>query len=144
MSQKNVNGYLDDDGCPDEKPIEDTDNDSFLDTVDRCPYDPEDFDLYQDDDGCPELDNDNDGIFDTQDACPLEREVFNGVDDEDGCPDEGRVVVEKNNIKITDRIYFDTGRSTIQERSISLIDEIATVIKSNPHLLKIRVRGPYR
>ncbi|MEC8382083.1 MAG: OmpA family protein [Myxococcota bacterium] len=138
---ENVNGYLDDDGCPDEKPVEDTDRDGFLDTVDRCPYDPEDFDLYQDDDGCPDLDNDNDGIFDDQDSCPLEREVFNGVDDEDGCPDEGRVVIEKNNIKITDRIYFDAGLSSIQDRSISLIDEIASVIKSNPHLLKIRVEG---
>ena len=47
----------------------------------------------------------------------------------------------KNNIKITDRIYFDAGLSSIQDRSISLIDEIASVIKSNPHLLKIRVEG---
>jgi outer membrane protein OmpA-like peptidoglycan-associated protein len=87
------------------------------------------------------LDNDSDGIFDEQDACPLEREIINGVDDEDGCPDEGRVVVERNNIKISDRIYFDTGLSTIQNRSFSLLDEIATVIKSNPQLIKIRVEG---
>jgi large repetitive protein len=138
---ENVNGYQDDDGCPDEKPIEDSDFDGFLDTVDRCPYDAEDVDGFQDDDGCPELDNDNDGIFDDRDVCPLEREVFNGIEDEDGCPDEGRVIVEKDNIKITERIYFDTGKSTIQDRSFSLLDEISTVIKSNEDLTKIRVEG---
>ncbi len=136
-----VNDYQDEDGCPDEAPIDDTDGDGYKDDVDRCPYDAEDFDNFQDEDGCPETDNDNDGIPDTLDQCPMVREIFNGVDDEDGCPDEGRVVVEKQAIKIKDRIYFDTGKATIQQRSYSLLDEIASVIQAHPELKLIRVEG---
>jgi len=135
------NGYLDDDGCPDEKPIDDTDDDGYRDDVDRCPYDAEDFDQFQDEDGCPEPDNDNDGILDAQDRCINVREVFNGIDDEDGCPDEGRVVVERDNIRILEKIYFDSGKDTILARSMELINEIATTLNAHPELLVVRVEG---
>jgi outer membrane protein OmpA-like peptidoglycan-associated protein len=135
------NGYLDDDGCPDEKPIDDTDNDGYRDDVDRCPYDAEDFDQFQDEDGCPENDNDNDGIPDSEDRCINVREVFNGIEDEDGCPDEGRVVVERDNIRILEKIYFDSGKDTIQSRSNALIDEIASTLNNHPVILKVRVEG---
>ena len=42
----------------------DTDGDGNPDTTDVCPDEPEDKDGYQDEDGCPELDNDGDGILD--------------------------------------------------------------------------------
>ena len=135
------NGYLDEDGCPDEEPVDDTDGDGYRDDVDRCPYDAEDFDQFQDEDGCPELYNDTDGIPDTQDNCVNVREVFNGIDDEDGCPDEGRVVIEQNNIRILEKIYFDFGKATIQARSNELLDEIAATISSHPELKRIRVEG---
>lgn len=135
------NGYLDDDGCPDEKPVDDTDNDGYRDDVDRCPYDAEDFDQFQDEDGCPETDNDNDGIPDLSDRCINVREVFNGIDDEDGCPDEGRVVVERDNIRILEKIYFDSGKDTIQDRSSELISEIASTLNNHPEILKLRVEG---
>lgn len=135
------NGYLDDDGCPDEKPIDDTDNDGYRDDVDRCPYDAEDFDQFQDEDGCPENDNDNDGIPDSEDRCINVREVFNGIEDEDGCPDEGRVVVERDNIRILEKIYFESGKDTIQTRSNALIDEIASTLNNYPGILKVRVEG---
>ena len=51
------------------------------------PDDPEDFDGFEDEDGCPELDMDGDGILDTDDSCPGEVEDFDGFEDEDGCPD---------------------------------------------------------
>ena len=47
----------------------------------------EDPDGFQDDDGCPEVDNDSDGIADVDDKCPLRPEDKNGIDDADGCPD---------------------------------------------------------
>ena len=46
---------------------QDADKDGIEDKVDKCPDDPEDFDGYEDEDGCPELDNDGDGINDTLD-----------------------------------------------------------------------------
>jgi outer membrane protein OmpA-like peptidoglycan-associated protein len=65
----------------------DTDRDGIADARDRCVTDPEDFDRYEDEDGCPDLDNDHDRIADAKDACPDEAEDADGFKDEDGCPD---------------------------------------------------------
>jgi OOP family OmpA-OmpF porin len=66
----------------------DRDGDGITDDVDNCPDDPEDFDGFEDSDGCPDPDNDGDGILDVDDRCPNDAEIFNGYEDEDGCPDE--------------------------------------------------------
>ncbi len=163
---EDVDKFQDEDGCPDP----DNDADSRLDEIDKCPDDPEDDDGFMDNDGCPEADNDKDGINDADDQCPNEAgsadmagcpnrdsdgdgfgddldrcpydaEDLDGDRDEDGCPDEGRVTVEKGFIRIQDLIYFDTNKVTIQDRSSSLIDEIAKVIAANPQLLRIRIEG---
>ena len=65
----------------------DSDGDDILDKDDACPDSPEDFDNFEDEDGCPDYDNDNDGIPDVQDQCPNEAEDFDGYMDTDGCPD---------------------------------------------------------
>ncbi|WP_404362435.1 Ig-like domain-containing protein [Corallococcus coralloides] len=52
-----------------------------------CALGPEDFDGFQDDDGCLDPDDDNDGIPDVSDTCPTEPETVNGYRDDDGCPD---------------------------------------------------------
>ena len=67
--------------------VGDRDGDGIKDDVDKCPDDPEDFDDFEDEDGCPEDDNDKDGIPDKDDKCPNEPETKNGFQDEDGCPD---------------------------------------------------------
>jgi outer membrane protein OmpA-like peptidoglycan-associated protein len=66
---------------------EDRDGDGYVDELDNCPDDPEDFDKFHDDDGCPEYDNDVDGLADTVDNCPLDPEDVDGFEDEDGCPE---------------------------------------------------------
>ncbi|MFO0737702.1 MAG: OmpA family protein [Labilithrix sp.] len=70
-----------------EPSIGDRDGDGIKDDVDKCPDDPEDFDGFQDEDGCPDPDNDNDGILDKDDRCPNEPEDRDGDQDEDGCPE---------------------------------------------------------
>ena len=65
----------------------DRDGDGIKNKVDDCPDEAEDFDNFQDDDGCPELDNDGDGIKDKRDQCPDEKEDNDGWEDTDGCPD---------------------------------------------------------
>ncbi len=65
----------------------DLDGDGIEDSKDRCPNEPEDFDGFQDDDGCPDIDNDGDGILDINDKCPNAAEDIDGFEDEDGCPD---------------------------------------------------------
>lgn len=65
----------------------DSDDDGIIDGIDQCPDEPEDFDGFQDGDGCPDPDNDSDGISDIADRCPDASEDFDGFQDEDGCPD---------------------------------------------------------
>ncbi len=65
----------------------DKDGDGIPDSVDACPDEAEDKDGFQDEDGCPDLDNDGDGIPDRDDQCPNEPEDKDGFQDTDGCPD---------------------------------------------------------
>ena len=67
--------------------IADADSDGILDDADECPNEAEDFDGFQDEDGCPDLDNDGDGVLDVNDGCPMDAEDIDGFEDEDGCPD---------------------------------------------------------
>lgn len=67
--------------------VQDDDRDGIKNNLDRCPKDPEDFDGFEDNDGCPDYDNDKDGIPDSQDRCPNLAEDIDGFKDEDGCPD---------------------------------------------------------
>lgn len=69
--------------------LADLDQDSIPDDIDECKHLPEDFDGFEDDDGCLDPDNDMDFIPDTDDRCPNE-EALEGYDlDEDGCTDPG-------------------------------------------------------
>ncbi len=70
-----------------EPSIGDRDGDGYKDDVDQCPDEPEDYDNFADEDGCPDPDNDRDGILDDDDECPLVPEDRDGDADEDGCPE---------------------------------------------------------
>jgi hypothetical protein len=54
--------------------------------VDNCPTVAEDYNGYQDSDGCPD-DPDGDGILAPSDACPFVAEDNDGYQDGDGCPE---------------------------------------------------------
>ncbi len=85
-----------------EPSIADTDGDGYRDDVDRCPLEPEDFDNFEDEEGCPEPDNDRDGILDVDDQCPLVPEDRNGQQDSDGCPDAN--VQDRDGDQISDNV----------------------------------------
>ncbi len=70
-----------------EPSIGDRDGDGYKDDEDECPDEPEDFDGFEDEEGCPDPDNDNDGILDVDDRCPNIPEDFDGDEDKDGCPE---------------------------------------------------------
>ena len=65
----------------------DRDGDGVVDTLDKCPDIPEDFDNENDDDGCPDFDRDKDGVPDDRDKCPSQPEDKDGFQDQDGCPE---------------------------------------------------------
>lgn len=81
-----VNGYMDEDGCPEDP--NDWDGDGIANDLDKCPKQPETKNGVEDEDGCPESDADGDGIIDPQDQCPNDPELVNGYKDEDGCPED--------------------------------------------------------
>ncbi|QRN97239.1 OmpA family protein [Archangium violaceum] len=132
-------GFQDEDGCPDP----DNDEDAISDGKDKCPVKPEDKDGFQDEDGCPDPDNDRDGIADAQDKCVNEAEVINGVDDEDGCPDQGKTKVEvkAGKILILEKVYFATNKDVVLPRSFPLLQQVASVLRANPQLTKVRIEG---
>jgi len=68
-------------------PGADTDGDGLAAADDLCPYALEDYDEFEDLDGCPDPDNDQDGTLDSDDQCASEAEDRDGFEDEDGCPD---------------------------------------------------------
>jgi len=144
----------------------DSDGDGIVDELDACPNDPEDFDGFQDEDGCPDLDNDGDGILDVDDACPNEPgpPETNGCPDPDrdgdgvpdrldncpdepgppenqGCPEEQVVIIEDGKLEILDKIYFDFDSARVQERSHAVLDNVAAVINAHPEIPLVRVEG---
>ncbi|MBL8604726.1 MAG: OmpA family protein [Myxococcales bacterium] len=99
LAASTVRGFI---GMTLEPSIGDTDGDGYRDDVDRCVVEPEDFDNFEDDDGCPDPDNDRDGILDTDDQCPLVPEDRNGQQDSDGCPDSD--VQDRDGDQIADNV----------------------------------------
>jgi outer membrane protein OmpA-like peptidoglycan-associated protein len=67
--------------------LPDRDGDGYVDSEDGCPDEPEDFDQFEDEDGCPDPDNDSDTILDIDDDCPMQPEDFDEWEDADGCAD---------------------------------------------------------
>ncbi|MFO0638808.1 MAG: OmpA family protein [Polyangiaceae bacterium] len=124
-----------------EPSIGDRDGDGIKDDLDKCPDEKEDFDGFEDEDGCPEPDNDHDGIPDVKDLCPNEPETFNKFRDEDGCPDRGNVVVEDNNIVILKKIQFKTGSAEILPESNEILDAVSGTIKDHPEFQLVEVAG---
>lgn len=56
-------------------------------------------------------------------------------------PEEKRVEVRDNKIVINEKVQFEVNSAKILEESHSLLQEVAQVIKDNPHIKKIEVEG---
>jgi len=72
--------------APPDEPA-DADGDGLVGKDDACLREAEDVDGFEDEDGCPDVDNDADGLLDGDDQCPDEAEDTDGFEDDDGCPD---------------------------------------------------------
>jgi outer membrane protein OmpA-like peptidoglycan-associated protein len=161
---EDMDGFQDEDGCPDPDndndgildaadkcpneagpmtnfgcPVLDRDGDGIPDDKDKCPNEPEDKDGFQDDDGCPDLDNDNDGVPDDRDECPN----VPGPAENKGCPRQySMVTVTKDKIEIKKQIKFATGSAKIVgAESEKILDEVGQAMNDNAQIKKIRVEG---
>jgi OOP family OmpA-OmpF porin len=157
-----VPGPVENFGCPVSK---DSDGDGIPDDIDRCPLDPEDFDGFQDEDGCPDPDNDGDGIVDKLDACPntpgplsnrgcpvMDRDGDGIPDDQDKCPDQAGpapdgcprkytlVEVKKDRIAIKQQVHFQSARWTVLKDSFPLLDQVVQVLRDYPKM-RVSVEG---
>ena len=162
--QEDLDGFEDEDGCPDP----DNDKDGIMDINDKCPLEPEDKDGFEDTDGCPDPDNDKDTIVDKSDKCPLVPEDIDGFDDEDGCPEpdndddgfidindpcpfqpgklDGCPSVKPKVAVLSDRIsfpkiYFDTDSARIRPESLGILSEVARALNKHPNILRVRIEG---
>src|SRR5574342_832947 len=52
-----------------------------------------------------------------------------------------RVAVTPTRIEIKERVFFDTGQTTIKPESHSLLDEVADVMKAHPEVKRVVVEG---
>ena len=115
--------------------------------LDNCPEEAEDFDGYQDDDGCPDADNDRDGLCDPWveakgmlstfahickgvDLCPEQAETLNSYKDDDGCPDE--VPQPPKKVFVLEGVNFESGKSTITQDSYVSLMKVVDIMETFP------------
>ena len=113
--------------------VADLDRDGIPDDRDRCPTQPEDKDGFQDEDGCPDIDNDLDGVLDIADKCPLAPETYNGFEDEDGCPDTVPPDVDGLRGTIEGLLYAEA-ETAVRDSAMPSLDKIAAVMKAHPSI----------
>ncbi len=165
--REDLDGWMDEDGCPDADndgdgvkdefdgdpdrpedydgyldtdgiPDPDNDGDGIPDTEDECPLGPEDLDGVADEDGCPETDADGDGIPDEGDSCPEEAETLNGIEDDDGCPEDDTNV--RTSRPLT-RIRWEGDAVQPERGGFVELGELVSQLQADPTIrLEIRVR----
>jgi OOP family OmpA-OmpF porin len=126
---EDVDGFEDDDGCPDH----DNDNDGIPDAQDKCPNKPENKNGIEDDDGCPEEDPDGDGFLGDADKCPNEPETKNGYQDKDGCPDELPPEVRRFS-GVIPGINFRNRSAILVPSSFAILDRAFAMLKEHPEI----------
>jgi len=108
-------------------PPADRDGDGIPDAQDACPDRPEDFDGFEDGDGCPDIDNDLDRVLDIADKCPDVPETYNGFEDEDGCPDTLPPEVDALRGTVEGLIYAD-GETVVHDSALPGVRKIAKLM----------------
>ena len=113
----NTPGPAEFNGCPD------SDGDGVPDNTDQCPNEPGP----AANNGCPWPDRDGDGVPDKDDLCP---DTVGTVANQ-GCPE---ITMEVRNAlsAYAKTILFDTGRTTLKESSLGVLDNAAAILNQYP------------
>jgi OOP family OmpA-OmpF porin len=67
----------------------------------------------------------------TAEAAPVEKPA----------PEEPKTKVESDEIKLRDKVQFETDSAVLLPQSKTILDEVATILKDNPGLTKVRIDG---
>jgi hypothetical protein len=111
----------------------DEDGDWIEGAADRCPAQAEDYDVWEDEDGCPDPDDDHDGVPDEVDGCPYTPGTSAG----DACPD-GCVFVTNTADCILDTLAF-VGSPHEEAGYEELVEELARY----PEVLEVTLAGSW-
>jgi len=113
--------------------IADRDHDGIPDDKDMCGDRPEDKDGFEDEDGCPDIDNDGDRVLDVADKCPTVPETYNGYDDDDGCPDTVPADLDQLRGTIEGLIYAEA-ETQVRASAQPAIHKIAGLMQAHPSI----------
>ena len=153
LSDRDGDGILDnEDACPDQPgpqsndpatngcpPPPDRDNDKIIDPEDACPDIPGVRTNDPKTNGCPApKDTDKDGIVDEVDACPTVAGPANSDPKKHGCP---LARIEKGQIRITERVEFETASATIRAESEPVLQAVLSILKDHPEITLVSVEG---
>ncbi|RDI56968.1 OmpA family protein [Flavobacterium glaciei] len=105
-------------GCPD------TDGDGVADKDDKCPT----VAGPKENAGCPWPDTDGDGVLDKDDKCPEVR----GTVANQGCPEVSEEVLKTLN-NYGKVILFDSGKSSFQKGTYTVLQSITSILKEYPY-----------
>ena len=126
-----------DDACPDEaglaalKGCPDADGDGVADKDDKCPT----VAGPKANAGCPWPDTDGDGVLDKDDKCP----TVKGTVANQGCPEVSEEVMKTLN-NYGKVILFDSGKSTFQKGTYTVLQSITSILNEYPYS-KFMVEG---
>ena len=112
-------------GCPD------GDGDGVADKDDKCPT----VAGPKDNAGCPWPDTDGDGVLDKDDKCPSVK----GTVANQGCPEVTEEVMKTLN-NYGKVILFDSGKSTFQQGTYTVLQSITAILKEYPNS-KFQIEG---
>ena len=119
-----------DDACPDVaglaalKGCPDADGDGVADKDDKCPT----VAGPKENAGCPWPDTDGDGVLDKDDKCPDVR----GTVANQGCPEVSEEVIKTLN-NYGKVILFNSGKSTFQKGTYTVLQSITSILKEYPY-----------
>ena len=118
------------------RPDRDRDHDGIFDQDDACTDQPEDFDNFQDHDGCPEVDNDRDGVTDAVDRCPAQTGDIAAA----GCP-LAHYDAAASLIRLEAPLEFVPGSDEFTAQSARVLQAVQLLIATQTDIQRVRVES---
>src|SRR5262249_19878001 len=114
----------------------DRDNDVIRDDLDKCPDDPETYNMFEDEDGCPDDARDAGQLVDTSAGWPKA-----GPKGDNHWPRRAPVVVGQTSSATPDSSRVEFDKAIIRKKSYPILDNVAAALHDNPDIQLVEVLG---